>query len=255
MFVGLGMTALPPVLPLVSIKPPATLFPQPTRLHHQPQPHAWSILRIPQLAVQHLHDTQTSIQADEIGQLQRTHGHIRPVLHNRVDVFFFSHTGFETNDGFVDVGHQNAVGEETGGVGGEGGDFAHAFAEFEGGGEGLRRGLEAGDDFDAFLDGDGVHEVRADYATGGGEIGGVGRSCSGYLRDRDGGCVGRENGVWGTSLRQLCEDALFQVDDLGHGFDDHVYVAKIIHPCARRQAFASGVRVRLGELLFGDVLC
>ena len=40
------------------------------------------------------------------------------------------------------------------------GDLAHFLYELEGGVDGCLGGLEAGDDFYAFLDWDGVHEMR-----------------------------------------------------------------------------------------------
>ena len=175
--------------------------------------------------MQHLHDRQTRIQPDEIRQRQGAHGYIRPVLHDRVDVFFRAHARLETDDGLVDIRHQDPVGQEARGVAGLGGDLAHALHELEGRGEGGIGGLQAGDDLDALLDGDGVHEVRGDDARGGAEVGWVvGVGGAGDFGDGDARGVGGEDGVRGADLCELAEDGGFQRGDLGDGFDHEVYV-------------------------------
>lgn len=94
---------------LIIVKPLAALLPQPSRIHHLPQQHRRSILPIPHLPMQHLHNRQTRIQPHEIRQLQRSHGHIRPVLHDPIDILFLPHARLETDDRFVDVGHEYPV--------------------------------------------------------------------------------------------------------------------------------------------------
>ena len=113
----------------IPIKTPPTLPPQPPRLHHLPQPHTRPILTIPQLRMQHLHNRQTRIQPNKIRQPQRSHRHIRPVLHNRIDILRGPDVRLEADDRFVDVGHEDAVGEEARCVCGAGGGFPQAHAE------------------------------------------------------------------------------------------------------------------------------
>lgn len=134
--------------------------------------------------MQDIHDREASIKPNEIRQLERTHGDVGAILHDSVDGIPVSDAGFEADDCFVDVGHQDAVGEETGGVDGVGDNFTHFLDEGDGGGEGGGGGLEAGDDFDTFLDRDGVHEVGCYYAGGGGGV------------ERFGGVLGGGGNTW-----------------------------------------------------------
>lgn len=123
--------------------------------------------------MQNLHDCQTRIQTDEVRQLQWAHGDVGPVLHNAVNALLVSDTGLEANNSFIDVRHQDAIGEEAGRIGRDGRDFAHAFAELNGGGERGGGGLEARDDFDAFLHWDRIHKVRGHDAGRGAEVRGI----------------------------------------------------------------------------------
>lgn len=174
--------------------------------------------------MQHLHNRQTRINANEIRQLQRAHGHIRPILHDIIDILLLPHARLQTDDRFVDIRHEDPVREEAGRVRGLRRHFAHFLDDGQGGRDGGRGGLQAGDDLDAFLHGDGVHEVGADDAGGGGEVGGVvlwGRG-GGDFGDGYGGGVRGEDGVGGADLGELGEDGGFERGDLGDGFDDEV---------------------------------
>lgn len=121
--------------------------------------------------MQNIHDRQTRINANEIRQLQRAHGYIRPVLHDIIDIFFCSYAGLETNDRFVDIRHQDPVGKKARRVRGLGWYFPHFLHKGQSGGDCGLGGLETGDYLDALLDGDGVHEMGAYYTGGGGEVG------------------------------------------------------------------------------------
>lgn len=57
----------------------------------------------------------------------------------------------------------------------------------------------------------------------------------------------------GADLGELGEDAGFEVEDLGHGFDDHVDFGQGVHGCCWAEVLAGFVGVGLGELFFGDV--
>lgn len=109
--------------------------------------------------MQHFHDGKTCVESNEIRKLEGTHWYVCSILHDVVDALLVSDACFETDDCFVDVGHEDAIREEARGVCGGGRDFAHSLAEMDCCSEGLGRGLQAGDDFDAFLDRHGVHEV------------------------------------------------------------------------------------------------
>ena len=153
--------------------------------------------------MQHLHNRQTSIQADKIRQRQRTHWNIRSILHDRIDILFTAYAGLQADDRFVDIRHQNPVCQEAGGVGGLGGDLAHAFDKGDCGFESRGGCLQAGNDFYALLDGYGVHEVCGYDSRGGTEVGGVvGVGGAGDLGDGYGRRVGREDGMGWADLGQ-----------------------------------------------------
>ena len=169
--------------------------------------------------MQHPHDRQTRVQPDKVRQLQRAHRHIGAVAHDVVNVLARpSHARLETDDGLVDVRHQDPVGEKAGRVGAAGGRLAHALAEGSGGGDGGGGRLQARDDFDAALDGDGIHEVGCYDAGGGVGVGGRrGLGGGGDARDGDGGCVCGENGMRGTDLGEAGEDGGLEVGDFLDG--------------------------------------
>lgn len=204
--------------------------------------------------MQHLHDAQASVQPDEIGQLQRTHGNVRAVLHDRVDAVPVTDARLQRNNGLVDVGHQNAVGEEARRIGRERRNLAHALAEFQGSRERRGRRLQACYDLYTLLHGHRVHEVCADHPAAGGEVFGVlARGC-GDAGDADRGSVGGEDGVRRADLGELGEDLEFEVEDLGHGLNDHVDIVEVLGLGCGRETGEGGVGIGLSELLLGDVL-
>src|SRR5579864_4073569 len=58
----------------ISIEPAARFAPQPARIHHSDEQRTGPVLGIAQAVVQHAHDVQANVQADEVGQGERTHG-------------------------------------------------------------------------------------------------------------------------------------------------------------------------------------
>lgn len=226
----------------------------PASLDHPLQQTRWPVLAVASLLVQDIHDSQAGVQTNEVGQRQRTHGDVGAVLHDVVDVLAATDAGLEADDGLVDVGHEDTVGQEAGRVGGDGGDLAHALHELESGVDGLLGGLQAGDDLHALLDRDGVHEVRGDDARGSLEILGVRGGGRGDLGDGDGRGVGREDRVLGRDLGQLGEDARLQVGDLGDGLDHEVNGRQVVHLQGGGDAGADNVRCVAGETLLGHIL-
>lgn len=203
--------------------------------------------------MQDLHDGQARVDTDEIGQLQRAHGDIGSVLHDGVDIISAAHARLETDDGLVDVGHQDAVGEEARRVGGLGRDLAHLLAELERGVDGLLAGLQARDDLHALLDRHGVHEVRRDDARRGRGVGGVGGRRCRNARDGDGGCVGGQDGVRRADLGELAEDGELEVGDLRDGFNHKVHLAESVDGRGRGEAGPDLVGLSLGDSFFGDI--
>src|SRR5205814_2286819 len=57
----------------VLVEPAAALPAQVAPLHHPPQQRAGTVLRVAEPLVQHLHDVQAGVEADEIGERERPH--------------------------------------------------------------------------------------------------------------------------------------------------------------------------------------
>lgn len=205
--------------------------------------------------MQHLHNAQASIQSDEVCELQRTHGHTCTILHDRIYALFVTDSGLQCNDRFVDIRHEDPIGQEARRVSGYRRDLAHTFAELQRCRQSLWRRLQTGDDFHTLHHRDRVHEVCADHSATGGQVGRVRGRGSCNASDADGGSVGGEDGVGWADLGEAGEDLELEVEDLGNSLDDHVDVVKIIHVGRGRQSCTSGISVRLAELLLGDIFC
>src|SRR5579872_249749 len=72
---------------LITIKASAALAAEPTGGDVLAQQRTWTVLRITEAVVKHVHDRQARIQTDEVRKLQRPHGVIHTELHHRVDRF------------------------------------------------------------------------------------------------------------------------------------------------------------------------
>lgn len=203
--------------------------------------------------MQHVHDSQAGIQTDEVGQGEGSHGDISSILHDAINIFPGTNSGLQTDDGFVDIRHQDAVRQESGSVSGAGGDLAHALDESNGGFHGLGRRLKTSDDLNALLYGDRVHKVGGDDAGGRLEVRLVGRGGSGNLGDGDGGSVGSQNSVLRSNLGQLGENAGLQVGDFGDGLDHEIYIGEVVHAGARGKSGASSVCSIAGDAFLADI--
>lgn len=208
---------------LIVIEALPALLAQPPSINHVPQQNTRAVLGVARLGVQHLHDSQTGVEANKVGELQRAHGHVGAVLHDGVDGVAVAHARLQADDGLVDVGHQDAVGQEARRVRRHRRHLAEPLAKGHGGLERLFRGLKARDDLDAFLDWDWVHEVGGDDARAVGGVGGVAAGGGGGdAGDGDGRGVGGEDGMLGADLGELGEDVKLELGYLGNGLDDEV---------------------------------
>ena len=59
-----------------------------------------------------LHDCEAGVETDEVGEGQGTHGDLGTEEHGLVDVFSASDTLIECVDSFIDIRHQNSVGNK-----------------------------------------------------------------------------------------------------------------------------------------------
>ena len=101
------------------------------------------------------------------------------------------------------------------------------------------------DDLDELHDRCRIEEVHADDPLG------VARG-NGDLGDRQGGGVGREDGVLVDDLVELGEDVLLQVEVLRHRLDDELAVLEVVEVRGELHARDEGRLVLLGELAAGD---
>ena len=68
--------------------------------------------------MQHVHDGEADVEADEIGERQRPHRVIHSELHHRVDGLRRADAFHHRKDRLVDHRHQDPVRDEAGKVGG-----------------------------------------------------------------------------------------------------------------------------------------
>lgn len=145
--------------PSVVVEAFSALLTEPTCINHLAQEHTRPVLAVTRLRVQHFHNGQTGVQADEIGQLQWTHGNVGPVLHDSINRVPVPYPCFQTDHGLVDIRHQDAVGQKARGIRRNGRDLTHRLAESDGLIQGTLACLQATDNLHTFLDRDWVHEV------------------------------------------------------------------------------------------------
>jgi hypothetical protein len=72
------------------------------------------VLGIGKPVVQRLHDAETGIEADEVGELKRAHRVMRAEPHRRIDALHRAHAFVERVDRLVDHRHQDPVDDERG---------------------------------------------------------------------------------------------------------------------------------------------
>src|SRR6202163_3154293 len=98
---------------LVIFVEPSPLFPsQPPRVDHLHQQRAWPVLGISKPLLEHAQDVHTDIQADEVGQGERSHRVIHPQLHNLVDGLRLPDSLVKAKNRLVDHRHEHPVGYE-----------------------------------------------------------------------------------------------------------------------------------------------
>src|SRR6185312_13786531 len=71
----------------ILVEAAARLSSEASRRHHVAQQGAWSILGVSKSYVQDLHDVEAHVDADEIGERQRSHRMIHAELHDGIDRF------------------------------------------------------------------------------------------------------------------------------------------------------------------------
>jgi len=199
-----------------------------------------------------VHDEGAGVEADEVGEAEGSHGEVAAELHDAVDGFGFGDAFHPCVEGFVDHGHEDAVGDEAGAIVCDEGCFAEFFGEVAGALDDGGVGLESGDDLDESHDGDGVEEVHSDDA-GAGAVDGV-FGGAGEFGDADGGGVGAERDVAALleHVGEVGEDSLLGVGVFDDGFDDPVGFGDGVEVAGVGDAGESGVGVVLLHAAFFD---
>ena len=189
-------------------------------------------------------DGEAGVQSDEVGEFQRAHGVVHSEFHGEVyvgDAADIFHAGEEC---FVKHGHQDAIGDEAGEVGGADGRFAEFAGERFGSGHCDGGGFGAGNNFHQRHDGDGVHEVHADEVFGMGESGGE-------FGDGDGRGVGGEDGLRTNAGADFAQHGALDGDVFGDGFHGEFGVFQPLPDLgADDDARDGGLGVLGGELSF-----
>src|SRR6476661_3870420 len=204
----------------VLVEAAAGLAAQPPGLDVAAQQRAGPVLVVPEPVVQHLHDRQAGVQADQVGQRQRPHRVVHAQPHYGVDRLAVAHALHQAVDRLVDHRHQDSVGDEPGVVVRLSHRLAHRLGCGHHAGHRLVAGLEAADHLHQLHQRHRVHEVHADHLLR--ALGGRGQA-----GDRDRAGVGGEDGAVPGHLVQLGEDAQLQLDVLGRSLDQEVGVGRL----------------------------
>lgn len=71
----------------VLVKTSTSFLPQPTSVHILDKKRAGAELGVPKFTLKNLHNRKTGIQADKIGESERSHWHICTHFHGLIDIF------------------------------------------------------------------------------------------------------------------------------------------------------------------------
>src|SRR5258706_10071660 len=96
-------------LTLVLIESTTALASEPTRVHIALEQWAGPVLGITKPIKQNIHDREAYVKADEIGQLQWSHGMVHAELHYAIDTFARRYTFVKGENRFIDHRHQHAI--------------------------------------------------------------------------------------------------------------------------------------------------
>ena len=202
-----------------------------------------TVLRVAELFVQHFHDGEVDIVADEVGQGERAHRVVGAQHHALVDVLSAGDAVGEDADSLVDHRDEDAVDDEAGGFLHLHGLFADGRGQFNDALGDLVAGELSLDDFNKGHTVGGVKEVHAD------ELGGTGRA-GGDFGNRQRGRVGGEDGLGLADLVKFHEHIFLQLHLFDGGFDDEVGVSKGGVVGGGGDVLQKGVNGLLGHLAF-----
>src|SRR5437773_2223628 len=97
----------------VGIEPLPRFPAQPAGGHHFLEQRRGPVLVFAQAVLQHLHDRETDVEPDEVGERQRPERMIHAELHDLIDPLRRCDAVLHAEDGFIDHRHQHAVRHES----------------------------------------------------------------------------------------------------------------------------------------------
>src|SRR5207244_11581458 len=110
-----GSTTAPATTSIaIVVEAPSGLAAEPACLDVASQQWAGTVLVVAEPVVEHLHDRQARVEADQVGQPQWPHGVAHAQAHDRVDRVAVADALHQAVDRLVDHGHEDAVGDEAG---------------------------------------------------------------------------------------------------------------------------------------------
>src|SRR6267378_4191929 len=116
--------------------------------------------------LQHFHDREAYVEADQIGERERTERMIHAELHHLIDRLRCSDAFVHTKDRFVDHRHQDAVRHEPGRVVDHDGRLPQRLDDFDGSFYGVVRRLWSTYYLDEFHDRHRIHKIHPDDPIG-----------------------------------------------------------------------------------------
>ncbi|MPL88776.1 hypothetical protein SDC9_34803 [bioreactor metagenome] len=233
-------------LAAIVVEAAAGLAAKPARLDVFHQQRAGAVLGVRQPVVQHVHDRQAGVEADEVGELERAHRVVRAQLHRHVDRLHVADAFVKRVDRLVDHRDQDAVHDEGREVLGRRRGLAELRDDREHRLIGRIVGGDAADQLDELHHRHRVHEVHAHEP-----LGPVG--LRGEPGDRD------RRGVRGEDRRRFQmrhqgrEDLILDLFALGRCLDHQVGLAEVGQGQRGGDAGKGGGLVLGGDLLARDL--
>src|SRR5690349_3038413 len=224
----------------IDIESTSALPPQPPRRDHLPQQRRRPVLVVTQIALQHLQDRETHVQADQVGERERPQRMVHAQLHHRVHGFRRRHTFHYAEDGLVDHRHEDAVGDEPGGVMYHDWHLLQHLYNLYNLLNGLLRRLEPSNHLHQRHHRHRVHEVHPDHLRRTLRL-----DCQ--RRDRDRRRVAREDRPRWSQAIEVAKDLELDVGLLGRRFDDELHVAHGVEAGRRSDARQGGVALLRGD--------
>src|SRR5438093_1508322 len=147
----------------VDIEPLPRFSAELPRGHHPLEQRRRTVLVLVEPVLEHLHDGETDIETDQVGERQRTQRMVHAELHDLIDRLRRRHPLVYTEDRFIDHRHEDAIRHESGRVVDHDGGLAQLLCDFDGLRDHLVPRPASPHYFDERHQGDRIHEMHADH--------------------------------------------------------------------------------------------